>query len=137
MTSVGFEPTQLALVELESAPLDHSGKVSCPCTAAPALRPAEMPQRAARAARSVSPTHGRRRRKLLAALSPVWRRACTAQLQRNDTVPERFRRWTRNPLGSARRGSNPLGVVLRFEVAGLLARAFFAKALAPAGGCCT
>ena len=28
MTAVGFEPTQLALVELESAPLDHSGKLS-------------------------------------------------------------------------------------------------------------
>ena len=25
---MGFEPTQLALVELESRPLDHSGKVS-------------------------------------------------------------------------------------------------------------
>ena len=30
---------------------------------------------------------------------------------RHDTVSERLRRWTRNPLGSARRGSNPLGVV--------------------------
>ena len=30
-----------------------------------------------------------------------------------DTVSERLRRWTRNPLGSARRGSNPLGVALR------------------------
>ena len=29
MTPVGFEPTQLALVELESTPLDHWGKVSC------------------------------------------------------------------------------------------------------------
>ena len=28
----------------------------------------------------------------------------------HDSVSERFRRWTRNPLGSARRGSNPLGV---------------------------
>ena len=28
MTPVGFEPTQLALVELESTPLEHSGKVS-------------------------------------------------------------------------------------------------------------
>ena len=28
MTLVGFEPTQLALVEFESTPLDHSGKVS-------------------------------------------------------------------------------------------------------------
>ena len=25
MTAVGFEPTQLSLVEVESAPLDHSG----------------------------------------------------------------------------------------------------------------
>ena len=29
LTPVGFEPTQLAIVELESTPLDHSGKVSC------------------------------------------------------------------------------------------------------------
>ena len=29
---------------------------------------------------------------------------------RVDTVSEWLRRWTRNPLGSARRGSNPLGV---------------------------
>ena len=28
VTPVGFEPTQLALVELESTPLDHSGKLS-------------------------------------------------------------------------------------------------------------
>ena len=31
----------------------------------------------------------------------------------HDTVSERLRRWTRNPLGSARRGSNPLGVAYR------------------------
>ena len=31
MTPVGFEPTQLALVDLESTPLDHSGKVSSAC----------------------------------------------------------------------------------------------------------
>ena len=31
-------------------------------------------------------------------------------LQAEDTVSERLRRWTQNPLGSARRGSNPLGV---------------------------
>ena len=31
----------------------------------------------------------------------------------HDSVSERLRRWTRNPLGSARRGSNPLAVVLR------------------------
>jgi hypothetical protein len=30
LTAVGFEPTQLALVELESTPLDHSGKLSLP-----------------------------------------------------------------------------------------------------------
>lgn len=29
-----------------------------------------------------------------------------------DTVSEWLRRWTRNPLGSARKGSNPFGVVL-------------------------
>ena len=29
MTAVGFEPTQLSLVELESTPLDHLGKLSC------------------------------------------------------------------------------------------------------------
>ena len=28
MTAVGFEPTHLAIVELESTPLDHSGKLS-------------------------------------------------------------------------------------------------------------
>ena len=33
------------------------------------------------------------------------------QENRHDTVSEWLRRWTRNPLGSARRGSNPLGVV--------------------------
>ena len=31
-----------------------------------------------------------------------------------DTVSEWLRRWTRNPLGSARRGSNPLGVAFAF-----------------------
>ena len=29
LTAVGFEPTQFSLVELESTPLDHSGKLSC------------------------------------------------------------------------------------------------------------
>jgi hypothetical protein len=28
MIAVGFEPTQLSLLELESTPLDHSGKLS-------------------------------------------------------------------------------------------------------------
>ena len=39
-----------------------------------------------------------------------------------DTVSEWLRRWTRNPLGSARRGSNPLAVdfALRAIDAGLL-----------------
>ena len=32
--------------------------------------------------------------------------------ENHDSVPEWLRRWTRNPLGSARRGSNPLDVVL-------------------------
>ena len=30
-------------------------------------------------------------------------------MQGEDTVSERRRRWARNPLGSARRGSNPHG----------------------------
>jgi hypothetical protein len=36
----------------------------------------------------------------------------TAEAVRQDSVSEWLRRWTRNPLGSARRGSNPLAVVL-------------------------
>ena len=38
MTPVGFEPTQLALAELESTPLDHSGKVSLSWCLARAFR---------------------------------------------------------------------------------------------------
>ena len=34
-----------------------------------------------------------------------------SEISHQVTVSERLRRWTRNPLGSARRGSNPLGVV--------------------------
>ena len=34
----------------------------------------------------------------------------------HDSVSERLRRWTRNPLGSARRGSNPLAVALAMHV---------------------
>ena len=34
------------------------------------------------------------------------------EMDGHDTVSEWLRRWTRNPLGSARRGSNPLGVVV-------------------------
>ena len=40
LTAAGFEPTQLALVELESTPLDHSGKLSwLPCSATAAGDP--------------------------------------------------------------------------------------------------
>ena len=47
---------------------------------------------------------------------------CHSQIAK-DTVSERLRRWTRNPLGSARRGSNPLGVVFcAMRVQGLLPR---------------
>ena len=35
------------------------------------------------------------------------------RVQAEDTVSERLRRWTRNPLGSARRGLSPLGVDCR------------------------
>jgi hypothetical protein len=48
---------------------------------------------------------------------PRWRAAaCGRRANRDgihpwhDTLSEWLRRWTRNPLGSARRGSNPLGV---------------------------
>ena len=49
----------------------------------------------------------------------------------HDTVSERLRRWTRNPLGSARRGSNPLAVAFVpskgffFIVLALALHAFF------------
>jgi hypothetical protein len=36
----------------------------------------------------------------------------------SDTVSEWLRRWTRNPLGFARRGSNPLGVGFRSALCG-------------------
>ena len=46
MTAVGFEPTQLALVELESTPLDHSGKLSLsPCHPSHALHGDMVPPR--------------------------------------------------------------------------------------------
>ena len=35
---------------------------------------------------------------------------CLPKASAHDSVSERLRRWTRNPLGSARRGSNPLAV---------------------------
>ena len=39
------------------------------------------------------------------------KRICTLhRVTSHDTMSERLRRWTRNPLGSARKGSNPLGV---------------------------
>ena len=38
-------------------------------------------------------------------------------LDSNDTVSEWLRRWTRNPLGSAREGSNPFGVAFSSCVA--------------------
>jgi hypothetical protein len=41
-------------------------------------------------------------------------RAIGPSHRRHDTVSERLRRWTRNPLGSARRSSNPLGVDFRY-----------------------
>ena len=37
-------------------------------------------------------------------------RSRDARVQAEDTVSERLRRWAQNPLVSARRGSNPLGV---------------------------
>ena len=43
----------------------------------------------------------------------VCRKREDCRVQAEDTVSERLRRWTRNPLGSARRGSNPLGVDCR------------------------
>ena len=54
--------------------------------------------------------------KRLAASPPVCPRVLvpgifSARAHGHDTVSEWLRRWTRNPLGSARRGSNPLGVV--------------------------
>ena len=62
-------------------------------------------------------------------LPPEARRRCARP--RHDTVSERLRRWTRNPLGSARRGSNPLAVAFVpskgffFIVLALALHAFF------------
>ena len=45
-----------------------------------------------------------------------------------DTVAEWLRRWTRNPLGSARVGSNPTGVVFlwdEFQILQVFASGFF------------
>lgn len=51
MTPVGFEPTQLALVELESTPLDHSGKVSLEVV------PQRCPVSSRRSAREIQLAH--------------------------------------------------------------------------------
>ena len=38
---------------------------------------------------------------------------CAEHVAEQDSVSERLRRWTRNPLGSARRGSNPLAAAFQ------------------------
>ena len=68
-----------------------SGDITC-CWIVPV-----QPFAAERSRRHIRHTHDG----ILTSLAP----------RRHDTVSERLRRWTRNPLGSARRGSNPLGVV--------------------------
>ena len=40
----------------------------------------------------------------------LWLLRYGLQVLAEDTVSEWLRRWTRNPLGSARKGSNPFGV---------------------------
>ena len=72
-----------------------------PCCSRPLVlprRPRQMPGRRARLGPEPVLAH---------AMQRSTRKAGTY-----DTVPERLRGWTRNPLGSARRGSNPLAVVL-------------------------
>ena len=51
--------------------------------------------------------HGLRRH---CAIKRSTDRIAEARPTRHDMVSEWPRRWTRNPLGSARGGSNPLGV---------------------------
>ena len=51
--------------------------------------------------------------------------------KKHDTVSERLRRWTRNPLGSARRGSNPLGVVSSRGTRGLFLVSAICSATSP------
>ena len=51
--------------------------------------------------------YGLPRRISMPSKLPVWR-----SVWLYDTVAEWLRRWTRNPLGSARVGSNPTGVAL-------------------------
>ena len=53
----------------------------------------------------------------------------------HDSVSERPRRWTRNPLGSARRGSNPLAVPFLISVRPASAGTFQASACADADSC--
>ena len=77
MTAVGFEPTQLALVELESTPLDHSGKLSI--VAAPAPPPSRRGRCGQRQSQRVARRCGRGARmrglpcpwEALAALRPT------------------------------------------------------------------
>ena len=52
----------------------------------------------------------------------------------DDSVSERLRRWTRNPLGSARRGSNPLAVALASSSGEVASVATATKGIAL---CCT
>ena len=41
----------------------------------------------------------------------------SSMAMKQDTLSEWLRRWARNPLGSARKDSNPLGVALPFVLA--------------------
>ena len=97
LTAVGFEPTQLALVELESTPLDHSGKLSWqrrhPCIGL--AQPATYDQifTASRSAcHGQSPTVGRRlqtikARRLISCGHSVYASGCSlvhAARQRKD-----------------------------------------------------
>ena len=77
MTPVGLEPTQFALVELEPA-LDHSGKVST-----------------AGLAKILVQTSGTDFFSFKSAKAAYLRHMA------EDTVSERLRSWTRNPIGSA------------------------------------
>ncbi len=69
VTPVGFEPTQLALVELESTPLDHSGKVSCWMSGAPRTGGAAWRRMANERRKQPAP----RTRKATRSLSPIAR----------------------------------------------------------------
>merc|ERR1712242_539787 len=54
-------------------------------------------------------------------------------LRYQDSVSERLRRWTRNPLGSARRGSNPLAVAFQSSPGGTARRGRGKRAAAESG----